>query len=115
VQARPLLYLSAAVMGFCVNALAYVVIQTTSSLTLKVLGTVKNAMVVWIGVAFLRDVITGVQVCFTVHTKICRPLQGGKWVGGRGGRFIAARLHDRVEAQLFPFYFPVCADTDVWG
>lgn len=60
-QAKPLLYMSAAAMGFCVNALAYVVIQTTSSLTLKVLGTVKNAMVVWIGVVFLRDVITGLQ------------------------------------------------------
>jgi len=61
-QARPMLYMSAAAMGFCVNALAYVVIQTTSSLTLKVLGTVKNAMVVWIGVFFLREVITGLQV-----------------------------------------------------
>ena len=61
-QAKPLLYMAAAAMGFGVNALAYVVIQTASSLTLKVLGTVKNAMVVWIGVVFIGDVITGLQV-----------------------------------------------------
>ena len=61
-RAKPLLYLSAAGMGFLVNSLAYVVIQTANSLTLKVLGTVKNAMVVWIGVVFIGDVITGLQV-----------------------------------------------------
>ena len=59
---KPFLYALAAAMGFMVNLLAYVVIQTSSSLTLKVLGTVKNALVVWIGVVFLGDIITGLQV-----------------------------------------------------
>ena len=59
---KPLVYLAAAAMGFCVNLLAYMVIQTASSLTLKVLGTIKNAIVVWIGIIFLQELVTKVQV-----------------------------------------------------
>ncbi len=62
IAAKPLLYLTAAALGFAVNALAYVVIQTGSSLTLKVLGTVKNAVVVWLGILMFAEVVTPLQV-----------------------------------------------------
>ncbi|DBA82230.1 TPA: hypothetical protein ACH3X2_000503 [Trebouxia sp. C0005] len=58
---KPAWYFAAAAMGFCVNLLAYMVIQTASSLTLKVLGTIKNAIVVWIGIIFLQELVTKLQ------------------------------------------------------
>lgn len=61
VASQPLFFGSAAVLGFAVNFLAYVIIQTASSLTLKVLGTAKNAFVVWCGIFFLGDTVTVMQ------------------------------------------------------
>ncbi|KAK9865387.1 hypothetical protein WJX84_008174 [Apatococcus fuscideae] len=55
------LILEGSCLGLYVNALAYMVIQTGSSLTLKVLGTVKNALVVWLGILIFAEVVTPLQ------------------------------------------------------
>jgi len=59
---NPLKFLAAAAMGFGVNVLAYIVIQSASSLTLKVIGTVKNAIVVLLGVVLLQESISVIQL-----------------------------------------------------
>lgn len=61
VGAKPLHFMGAAAMGFAVNLLAYIVIQTASSLTLKVLGTVKNVVVVLLGVFVLSEKVTALE------------------------------------------------------
>jgi hypothetical protein len=61
VAAQPWKFVLAAGLGFAVNSIAYIIIQTASSLTLKVLGTVKNAFVVWLGIFLLGDSMTLLQ------------------------------------------------------
>jgi hypothetical protein len=61
VLARPLQFAAAAMLGFCVNGLGYIVIHSSSSLTLKVVGSARNAVVVWIGFTFLHEDISITQ------------------------------------------------------
>lgn len=58
---KPFIFIVAGSMGFAVNLLAYIVIQTASSLTLKVLGTVKNVLVVVLGIVVLGEKVTSIQ------------------------------------------------------
>jgi len=62
VAAHPLLFALAAGLGFVVNTLAYCVIVTSSSLSLKVFGTAKNAAVVYFGVLLFAESVTAVQL-----------------------------------------------------
>ena len=62
VIAHPSLFALAAGLGFAVNTLAYCVIVTSSSLSLKVFGTAKNAAVVYLGVLLFAERVTGVQL-----------------------------------------------------
>jgi len=59
--ARPGAFTAAACMGFGVNSLAYGVIQLAGALTLKVIGTVKNALVVGAGVGLYGDAVSPLQ------------------------------------------------------
>jgi drug/metabolite transporter (DMT)-like permease len=55
---NPWMFISASVLGLVVNYLTYFVIQVTSSLTLKVLGTLRNILVIFAGVLFYSERIT---------------------------------------------------------
>ena len=61
VLARPLQFAVAGTLGFFVNGIGYIVIHRSSSLTLKVVGSARNAAVVWIGYAFLLEKVSTVQ------------------------------------------------------
>jgi len=55
-------YICAALLGFFVNLLTLAVIKSTSSLTFKVIGQVKNTAVILVSVALFGSAITGMQV-----------------------------------------------------
>ena len=59
---NPVTFLLAAFAGFGVNALAILVIKLTSSLTLKVLGTVKDACLITASVVFLGEAVSSLQL-----------------------------------------------------
>lgn len=54
----PSYFIAAAMMGVGLNFLSFFVIQYTSSLTLKILGTVRNIAMVVVGVSLYKEVIT---------------------------------------------------------
>jgi drug/metabolite transporter (DMT)-like permease len=59
---HPLSFISAFFISFLVNLTCFWAIQCTSSLTFKVAGCVKNVAVVWYGVLFEGEIISGYQM-----------------------------------------------------
>jgi hypothetical protein len=55
---QPAVFLQAWAVSSMVNLVSYLAISTTSSLTFKVAGCLKNIAVVWYGAAFRGDHIT---------------------------------------------------------
>ena len=62
ITSNPLMYMLAAMLGFAVNFLTLGVIKSTSSLTFKVMGQVKNTVVIWLSVVLFGSDITSIQV-----------------------------------------------------
>jgi hypothetical protein len=58
IKENPVAFLCASTMGLCINFLSYVVIQMTSSLTMKVLGSVRNIFTIVLGVMLWGDIIS---------------------------------------------------------
>jgi len=61
VSANPAAFMGAATLGFFVNLLSFGVIQSTSSLTFKVLGQLKNVAVVLSSVVLFASVVSPLQ------------------------------------------------------
>ena len=89
ITGRPHKYFAAAFLGFCVNLLTLAVIKSTSSLTFKVVGQVKNTVVILVSV-----------VCLAARLRSCR-LWGirSAWLGSRcisvGSRYMRRRRNGR--------------------
>jgi drug/metabolite transporter (DMT)-like permease len=55
---HPSMFLTSAVMGVGVNFISYFMIQYTSSLTMKILITVRNMIMVVVSVLFFHEIVT---------------------------------------------------------
>ena len=95
IAGHPAHFAAAAVMGFSVNALAYAVIVTSSSLTLKVAGAVKNSIVAYCGVLLFSESVSATQLVgyavsltgFMWYNKVKMRTAAAAGGGvGRGGR-----------------------------
>jgi len=55
-------FVGAMVLGFGINLITYMVLKLTNAVTLKVIGTARNAGLVWFGVLFHGDIVSAIQL-----------------------------------------------------
>merc|ERR550534_1836059 len=60
---HPFPFFCASILGFLVNIASVLVVKTTSSLTLKVLGAVRNLGLVGVAVIFFDDIVSKQEFC----------------------------------------------------
>lgn len=60
---HPLVFAAAGLLGLAVNGATWAVIKFTSSLSLKVVATVKNAIIVYLGHLLFHEAVSSQQVC----------------------------------------------------
>lgn len=61
IHSEPQLFIASAVLGFGVNLCTFLVIKTTNSVTLKVLGTARNAGLVLFSAMWYHETITRLE------------------------------------------------------
>ena len=80
---HPLLFLCASTLGFLVNLSSLGVIQTAGSLTLKLVGQLKNVVVILAAVALYGDEVTALEVAgYLVATLGFAMYQEARWRAG---------------------------------
>jgi drug/metabolite transporter (DMT)-like permease len=89
-------YACAAFLGFLVNLLTLAVIKSTSSLTFKVMGQVKNTLVILVSVILFGSAVTGVQVVgYAISMVGFAVYQRGKQIQAKDDSVVEQRVREK--------------------
>eukprot|EP01060_Flectonema_neradi_P027978 TRINITY_DN37637_c0_g1_i1.p1 TRINITY_DN37637_c0_g1~~TRINITY_DN37637_c0_g1_i1.p1 ORF type:complete len:350 (+),score=40.90 TRINITY_DN37637_c0_g1_i1:55-1050(+) len=59
---HPFMFLAAALLGLAINLLTFQVVKSTSSLTLKILGMVRNVALIFVGIISYKEVVPPIEI-----------------------------------------------------
>jgi hypothetical protein len=99
---QPMSFLQAWAVSSMVNLVSYLAIATTSSLTFKVAGCLKNLAVVWYGVAFRGDHITKghlIGYAISVAGFVLYTYSKSAGTAGRSVRALGQQQHEDKKAK----------------
>ena len=68
---NPKIFMASGILGLMVNFSSFFVVKTTSSVTLKILGTVRNALLILFQVVFANEIVTLSQFVAYAFTVVC--------------------------------------------